>query len=456
MSIHELSKQSATPATTPTGDYMYLYFKSDGNLYGKDSTGTETQLSGGAGGVPTTRDMIAGAGLTGGGDLSADRTFNVIANVDGSIVVNADDVQVGVLASDAQHGVRGGGTQHAAATTGANGFMSAADKTKIDALPSSAPPETRDIIAGAGLTGGGDLSADRTLNAVGNADASIVVNADDIQVGVLATDGQHGTRGGGTQHAAATTSVNGFMSAADKTKLDGVATGATDDTTADAAVVAAAAAQATADAAIPAIVSTDNVVPRFDGTGGDVQSSGISIADDDRVLGVATPTGDTDAANKAYVDDAVRKVKFSGYVSYTNASTYWRPNDAFGFDYPIWNSNAGGLSPGTLAKGVPFNANVTLVGCRMIYDVSQTDATNQAVIRLMRHRKTLGGTGVANLALMSDLSLTHTLANASYGVDFTLTATALDADDMVIPIVSGSGVTTTNIAMTFVLEYRLA
>lgn len=71
------------------------------------------------------------------------------------------------------------------------------------------------ITAGAGLTKTGN-----TLNVVANADASIVVNADNIQVGVLATDAQHGTRGGGTQHSAATTSVNGFMSSTDKTKLD--------------------------------------------------------------------------------------------------------------------------------------------------------------------------------------------------------------------------------------------
>ena len=37
----------------------------------------------------------------------------------------------------------------------------------------------------------------------------------------------HGNRGGGTLHAAVTTSVNGFMIAADKTKLDGIASGAT-------------------------------------------------------------------------------------------------------------------------------------------------------------------------------------------------------------------------------------
>lgn len=80
------------------------------------------------------RLLTAGNGLTGGGDLSADRTFNVVAHADGSIVVSADAVQVGVLATDAQHGNRGGGTIHAVAVAGvSHGFMSSSDKTKLDA-----------------------------------------------------------------------------------------------------------------------------------------------------------------------------------------------------------------------------------------------------------------------------------------------------------------------------------
>lgn len=86
--------------------------------------------------------------------------------------------------------------------------------------------EDRELIAGAGLVGGGDLSADRTFDVVANADGSIVVNANDIQIGILATDIQHGNRGGGSLHADATTTVSGFMSGADKTKLDGIETGA--------------------------------------------------------------------------------------------------------------------------------------------------------------------------------------------------------------------------------------
>jgi hypothetical protein len=84
--------------------------------------------------VPTSLTLTAGAGMTGGGDLSANRTFNVVANADGSITVNANDIQVGILATDAQHGLRGGGTQHAVVTTSVAGFMSAADKVTLDAI----------------------------------------------------------------------------------------------------------------------------------------------------------------------------------------------------------------------------------------------------------------------------------------------------------------------------------
>jgi len=83
--------------------------------------------------VLPTRQLIAGNGLTGGGDLSADRTFNAVANADGSIIVNPNDIQVGVI-SDLQHGTRGGGALHTVASAIASGFMSAADVIKLSAI----------------------------------------------------------------------------------------------------------------------------------------------------------------------------------------------------------------------------------------------------------------------------------------------------------------------------------
>ena len=82
--------------------------------------------------------LTAGAGMTGGGTTASNRTFDVVANADGSIVVNANDIQVGVI-SDAQHGTRGGGTTHAVViAAGAAGFMIGADKTKLDGIEAAA------------------------------------------------------------------------------------------------------------------------------------------------------------------------------------------------------------------------------------------------------------------------------------------------------------------------------
>lgn len=156
--------------------------------------------------------VLAGNGLEFAGDLV---TLHVVPNADGSIVVGANDVKVGVLATDAQHGARGGGTQHAVATGASAGFQSATDKTRADAL------WNRTITAGAGLTGGGDLSANRTLDVVAT-DASIVVGANSIGVGVISA-ANHGAQTDETLHAVATTTTDGFMSAEDKAKLDGLA-----------------------------------------------------------------------------------------------------------------------------------------------------------------------------------------------------------------------------------------
>jgi len=50
--------------------------------------------------------------------------------------------QIAGTVSDSQHGSRGGGSLHATATSGSAGFMSAADKAKLDAATSSATPST--------------------------------------------------------------------------------------------------------------------------------------------------------------------------------------------------------------------------------------------------------------------------------------------------------------------------
>jgi hypothetical protein len=72
--------------------------------------------------VPTTRLVSAGAGLSGGGDLSADRTLAVVYGTAASTAAQGNDSRI------------------------------------VNAVPN-----TRQVIAGTGLTGGGALSADQTL-----------------------------------------------------------------------------------------------------------------------------------------------------------------------------------------------------------------------------------------------------------------------------------------------------
>lgn len=140
-------------------------------------------------------------------------------------------------------------------------------------------PNTRTITAGAGLTGGGDLSADRTINVGANVDGSIVVNADDIQVGILATDAQHGSRGGGTLHAAVTNAAAGFVPlvGASGTILNSTGTAAQWSTSATLNLVTGPAS------------STDLAIPRFNGTTGKIiQNSGITINSTNQMSGVVT------------------------------------------------------------------------------------------------------------------------------------------------------------------------
>jgi hypothetical protein len=166
--------------------------------------------------------LVANNGLTLTGS-----TLDVTPDADGSLVATPHNLKVGVI-SDAQHGDRGGGSLHALVTPAVAGFMSAPDKVKLDLMPATGGvPATRLIVTGNGLAGGGDLSMDRTHVVVPNPDGSIVVGVTGVGVGTLATDAQHGARGGGLLHAPATGAADGFMPSSAFVKLLGIENNAT-------------------------------------------------------------------------------------------------------------------------------------------------------------------------------------------------------------------------------------
>ncbi len=112
---------------------------------------TALALAGAA--VPPTRQIIAGTGLDGGGDLSANRTLEVepaILAAVAAAVPNTRTISAGT-------GLTGGGDLSA--------NRSLALDAATQAVLAAAVPNTRQIITGAGLSGGGDLSANRTIKA---------------------------------------------------------------------------------------------------------------------------------------------------------------------------------------------------------------------------------------------------------------------------------------------------
>jgi hypothetical protein len=103
-------------------------------------------------GVPTSRQVIAGTGLTGGGALSSNVTLSVAPGGIGTTQLAASGVTPGVY---------GDGSNVPQVTVDATGRVTAA--TTVPLSISGYVPTSREVIAGNGLTGGGPLSSNVTL-----------------------------------------------------------------------------------------------------------------------------------------------------------------------------------------------------------------------------------------------------------------------------------------------------
>lgn len=455
------------------GDYTSTQITNSSTVPGLTVTGALDDLQ--ANKVPNTRTLTAGNGLTGGGDLTADRTFSVLAHADGSIVSGVSGVQVGILATDAQHGQRGGGNLHIDATAVSSGFMSITDKVKLDGIEAGAEvndvfsvfgrvgavvavlndysaslinndsgvvgatvaaalntlnagkvPNTRQIIAGAGLTGGGDLSADRTLDVVAHADGSIVVNANDIQVGILATDAQHGNRGGGSLHALASGSAAGFMSAADFTKLAGVAANA-------AALTSTAPVDVTKAAAAVGVGTT---AAKHD------HKHDISTAAPTQGIGGGNSEGNATSLARSNHDHAIRET--GGPTNMTvgaiaDGQAVARSGTALVGFYPISQIFSGGASMGGADAGKHFEVDGGTGGNKnaaLSSTYQQTAPFTGTIRALAWNSAAADGTTVFKININGAVVSTHTLSGVS-GV-LTITTAVTQGDLVAVEFDAGT------------------
>jgi hypothetical protein len=105
-------------------------------------------------GVPTSRQVIAGTGMAGGGALSSNVTLSIAPGGVGSTQLANSGVTSGVY---------GSATEVPVFTVDAKGRVTAA--TTIPVTVSGYVPNSRQVIAGEGLNGGGALNNNVTLNA---------------------------------------------------------------------------------------------------------------------------------------------------------------------------------------------------------------------------------------------------------------------------------------------------
>ena len=132
------------------------------------------------GAVPSTRIIASGTGLTGGGDLSADRVISIAAGGVGSAELSLTGVTAGTY---------GSGSAVPVLTVDATGRVTTVTTAALSVT--GFVPTTRTITAGNGLTGGGSLASDITLTADFSATTPLALGSATAGVANTLSRGDH-------------------------------------------------------------------------------------------------------------------------------------------------------------------------------------------------------------------------------------------------------------------------
>lgn len=172
------------------------------------TTTLKNKLDGIASGAEVNQNAFSNV-TVGSTTIAADGKTDTLTIVAGSNVTLTPDATNDSLTITAKD------TTYSAATQSAAGLMSAADKTKLDGVASGAEVNQNSFakVTVGTTTIEADTKTD-TLTIVAGSNVTITPDATNDKITIAATD---------TTYSAATTSAAGLMSAADKTKLNGIA-----------------------------------------------------------------------------------------------------------------------------------------------------------------------------------------------------------------------------------------
>ena len=339
---------------------------------------------------------------------------------------SATDLGSGLLPAarfdDTAHGTRAGGTLHAnVVAAGAAGFITGTDKTKLDgiatgATANAADADLRDRTTHTGTQAVGTITG---LNSIATSGS-----AADLGAGLLPAarfdDTAHGARAGGTLHAnVVAAGAAGFLTGADKTKLDGIAAGATANTGTVTDVTGTA-----------PVVSSGGITPAISMPAATNAAAGYATAAHISAIEAntakvtnATHTGDA-TGDTALTVVAVNGVVLSALATgiLRNTTATGAPSIALNSDLPVMSATVGGAVPTP-----PNNTTTFLRG-------DGTFAAAAAGGITYTTTKTANYTAVAN-----DGVLTNTTGGA-----FTVTLPASPANGTQVIIADAAGTWGTN------------
>ena len=132
------------------------------------------------GAVPSTRIIASGTGLSGGGDLSADRVISIAAGGVGAAELSLTGVTAGTY---------GSGSDVPVLTVDATGRVTTVTTAALSVT--GFVPTTRTVTAGNGLTGGGSLASDITLTADFSATTPLALGSATAGVANTLSRGDH-------------------------------------------------------------------------------------------------------------------------------------------------------------------------------------------------------------------------------------------------------------------------